>query len=409
VEAKPVGNGGSVLEITFGSDPAKKTVCTYGHLDVAPVEGANWNTDPFELTQLEDKMYGRGTSASKGPAVSWLWVLDAYSKLGREPPVNLKILMDGAKEVGSEGLEALVQEEAQGGGYLADVDYFCVSANSWLGKRTPCVTYGLRGLCHFRAEVVMGAKDLHSGVFGGTVREAMTDVAMLMTSLVGADGKMLIPGIYDAVVPPTPEEQASYDTIDFDLDEYAAELGLLSKDSLSYKTKQETLMARWREPCLSLHGIEGAYSDIGEKTIMPRRAVLKFSIRLVPTMEPKEVAQQVTTYLQSKFGELGSGNALEVVMTQGCKAWLEDFTTDHYEAAKAATKKVHGVDADLTREGDTVPITVTLAEATGKSVCMLPIGASDDMPSSANEKLNQSNYTNGIKTMGMYLEEVAKI
>lgn len=410
VKELTAGDNNVVLEITFGNDPDKKTVCTYGHLDVQPVEGLNWDTEPFEMSEAQGKMFGRGTSASKGPAVSWLWVADAYQKLDRDLPVNLKILLEGMKEVGSDGLEALVLEQAKPGNFLSDVDYFCISANSWLGRRKPCVTYGLRGLCHFRAEVVMGSKDLHSGVFGGTVHEAMTDVAMLMTNLVDANGKMLIPGIYDAtndVV--TAEESEAYAKMDFDLDEYAEELGLLSKESLVYKTKEDTLMHRWKYPCLSLHGIEGVFSDPGVKTVIPHRAVLKFSIRLVPGMEPAQVDQATHAYLHDCFAGLGSGNTLELKMTQGCKAWIEDFNTPHYEAAKNASKKVHGVEADLTREGDTVPITVTLAEATGKSVCMLPIGASDDNAASANEKLNVSNYTNGIKTMGLYLEEVAKI
>jgi len=346
---------------------------------------------------------------SKGPAVSWLWVMDAYKKLDRPLPCNVKILVEGLKETGSKGLYELVTLEAAPGGFLADVDYFCISANSWLGPRKPCVTYGLRGLCSFTAEVSMGSKDLHSGVFGGTVHEAMTDVAMLMGKLVGADGKILVPGIYDAVAPLTPEEKASYDDIDFDLDEYAQELGLLSKKSLSYDTKQDTLMHRWRYPCLSFHGIQGAFSEPGERQIIPKAATLKFSIRLVPGMNPAAVHEQVHAYLTAEFGRLGSGNSLKVVTTQASEAWLEDNGTPHYEAAKAAAKKVHGVEADLTREGATVPIVVTLAEATGKSVCMLPIGASDDNVGCANEKLNTVNYTNGIKTMGTYLEEVAKL
>jgi nonspecific dipeptidase len=369
----------------------------------------NWKSDPFELTEMDEKMFGRGTSASKGPAVSWLWAVDAYQQLGRELPVNLKLLVEGAKEVGSEGLDALVTSAAQPGGFLADVDYFCISANSWLGKRKPCVTYGLRGLCHFTAEVVMGTRDLHSGMFGGTVHEAMTDVAMLMGKLVDPSGKILIPGIYDTVDEPTPDEAATYDKIDFDLDEYADELGLLSKKSLAYDNKQDVLMHRWRYPALSLHGIEGAFSDPGEHSVIPHRALLKFSIWLVPSMDPKQVSDQVNQYLQSTFDDLQSGNALQVEMTHGCKAWLEDYNTPHYEAAKAASQKVHGIEADLTREGSSVPITVTLAEATGKSVCMLPVGASDDGAAAANEKFNISNYMNAIKTMGMYLEEVAKL
>jgi len=361
------------------------------------------------MTVEGEKLYGRGTSAGKGPIVSWLWVIEAYGELGDELPVNVKLLVDGMKEVGSNGIDALVKEEAKDGNFLSNVDYFCISANSWLGRKTPCVTYGLRGLCHFSAEVSMGRKDLHSGHFGGTVHETMTDVAMLMGKLVGPNGKMLIPGIYDSVKAMTAEESSVYDAIDFDMAEYAEDLGIHSPDSLTYPGKKEALSARWREPCLSIHGIEGAFSDPGRKTVIPHAAVLKFSIRIVPGMEPSHVADSVSKYLTTAFCSFKSGNKLDVKMTQGCKAWLEDYNTDNFEAAKAASKLVHGVDADLTREGASVPITVSLAEATSKSICMLPIGACDDNAASADEKLNKSNYLNGIKTMGMYLQEVAKI
>jgi len=403
-------NKPGVLQITFGKDPNKKTVCTYGHLDVQPVERSNWSTDPFDMSEEEGKLFGRGTSASKGPTVSWLWVVEAYQELGKELPVNVKILVDCMKEIGSPGLDNLVKEASAPGGFLGDVDYFCVSANSWLGRRTPCVTYGLRGLCHFACQVSMGSKDLHSGHFGGTVHEPMTDLAMLMGKLLGPDGKMLIPGVYDTVTEWSAEESAAYDAIDFDLKEYVEDLGLTSADSLAHDNKKETLGVRWRTPCLSIHGIEGAFSDLGRKTVIPHRAVLKFSIRLTPGMEPKDVCDKmVGPYLKEAFAGFKSGNQLDVTMTQGCRAWLEDPSTPHFEAAKAACKMVHKVEADLTREGASVPITVTLSEATGKSVCMLPIGASDDNAASANEKLNRSNYTNGIKVMGMYLQEVAKL
>ena len=167
-------------------------------------------------------------------------------------------------------------------------------------------------------------------------------------------------------------------------------------------------MARWRNPCLTLHGIEGPCSGAGLRTIIPCQAKLKFSIRLVPSMDPQKVETLVSQYLEKEFAAIGSGNTISVKMLQGSRAWLEDFNHPNFEAAKRACRTVHGVEPDLTREGASVPITVMLAEATKKNVCMIPLGASDDNASTENEKYNVGSYTNGIKTLGTYLEEVAK-
>jgi nonspecific dipeptidase len=401
-----------VLQVQFGNDASKPTVCTYGYLDVEPVVGTQWNTDPFEMTEAEQgKLFGAGISANKAPVSSWLCVVEAYKSLGRELPVNLKMIVEGMKESGSEGTEQAVVDEAKSGNFFDDVDTVCISANHWLGKHKPCVTYGLRGVCYFTCEVVSGDRDLHSGVFGGTVREAMSDVAILMTKLVDRNNKIMVSGIYNKVDKVNAKEKGAYEGIDFNLQEYGQDIGLFDNGTLVHDNNTDSLMSRWRNPSLSMHGIEGAFSGPGEKSIIPRRACLKFSISLVPGMDYREVKEQVEQYLQKEFDALGSGNALKITMHHGCDAWLEDFNNTNFECAKAACKKVYGVDPDLTREGASVPITLTLAEAcqnTRATVCMIPLGASDDGPSAANEKYNVSNLTNGIKTLGMYLEEVAE-
>lgn len=305
------------------------------------------------------------------------------------------------------GLEKVVQDEAKPGNFLADVDCFCVSDNYYLGRHKPCVTYGLRGLAYFHVTVEMGSKDLHSGVFGGTVHEAMTDVAMLMTKLVDANGKILIPGIYDDVDPVTQEEKDLYGPISFNLDEYAEELGLPSKDPLVYQTNEEALMHRWRFPSLSMHGIEHCFSGPGERTVIPHKATLKFSIRLVPSQTLDKVAALVEKFLKDEFAALSSGNHLTVEMVHGARPWLGDYKHPNYNAAISASRKVHGIEPDLTREGASIPVVLTLEEATGKSVCLLPVGASDDGAHSSDEKFNVTNYMNGIKTLGMYLEFTA--
>lgn len=157
-----------VLFGTLGTDPSKKTVIVYGHLDVQPaLKDDGWNTEPFVLTERDGKLYGRGSSDDKGPVICWLHAIEAYQTLGIDIPVNVKFIFEGMEESGSVGLDDLLFSQKDK--FLANADYVCISDNYWLGKDKPCITYGLRGVCYFYIEVKCATKDLHSGVFGGTV------------------------------------------------------------------------------------------------------------------------------------------------------------------------------------------------------------------------------------------------
>nr|XP_014340893.1 PREDICTED: cytosolic non-specific dipeptidase isoform X2 [Latimeria chalumnae] len=318
----------------LGSDPGKKTVCIYGHLDVQPASMEDgWDTEPFTLVEKDGKLYGRGSTDDKGPVLAWLNCIEAYQKIGQELPVNLKFCFEGMEESGSEGLEELVF--AQKDTFFKDVDYVCISDNYWLGKKKPCITYGLRGVCYFYVEVECSDKDLHSGVFGGSVHEAMTDLIALMGSLVDKKGKILVPDIYKSVAQLTDEELGLYKEIDFDMEEFSKDVGACK---LLHQTKEEILMHRWRYPSLSLHGIEGAFSSFGAKTVIPKKVIGKFSIRLVPDMCPQAVEKQVIDHLTKKFAELESPNRLKAYMGHGAKAWVSDFNHPHYMAGRKAMK-----------------------------------------------------------------------
>ncbi|RXM96052.1 Cytosolic non-specific dipeptidase, partial [Acipenser ruthenus] len=269
----------------LGSDPKKKTVCIYGHLDVQPADiDDGWDTEPFTLVEKDGKLFGRGSTDDKGPVLAWLNCIEAYQKTQQELPINIKFCFEGMEESGSEGLDDLIF--ARKDSFFKGVDYVCISDNYWLGKNKPCITYGLRGICYFFLEVECSDKDLHSGVFGGSMHEAMTDLIALMDSLVDKKGKILIPGIYEAVAPLTDEEKNLYEKIDFDMKEYCRDVGACK---LLHDTKEQILMHRWRYPSLSLHGIEGAFSASGAKTVIPRKVIGKFSLRLVPDMDPNVV------------------------------------------------------------------------------------------------------------------------
>ncbi|XP_020293550.1 cytosolic non-specific dipeptidase isoform X2 [Pseudomyrmex gracilis] len=395
-----------VLLGILGSDPKKKTVLVYGHLDVQPaLKEDGWDTDPFILTEKDGKLYGRGSTDDKGPVLCWLHTLQAYKALEIDIPVNIKFVFEGMEESGSEGLDELLWKRKDS--FLKDVDYVCISDNYWLGTKTPCITYGLRGICYFTIEVTCAAKDLHSGVFGGCVYEAMPDLIYLMNSLVDVNGRILIDGIYDRVAKITEAELATYKDIDFDVDEFRKTVG--TKKLAHKEDKIQLLMYRWRHPVLSLHGIEGAFSEPGAKTVIPRKVIGKFSIRLVPDMTPDETAEKVIAYVNKKWQERGSSNIMNVSMFHGGKPWSENPDHPHYMAGRKATQHVYKVEPDLCREGGSIPVTLTFQEITGKNVLLLPVGQGDDGAHSQNEKLNVHNYIEGTKLLGAYLYEVGQL
>jgi len=397
-----------VLMGELGRDPAKKTLLVYGHLDVQPAAKEDgWDTEPFVLTEKNGKLYGRGSTDDKGPVLGWIHSLQAYQECGIDLPVNFKFCFEGMEESGSEGLDAMLFAR-QNTKFMKEVDFCCISDNYWLGKNKPCLTYGLRGVCYFFIEIECAGMDLHSGVFGGTVNEGMTDLVWMMNQLVDEKGNILVEGLMDSVAPVTKEEEAKYVDIDFDPEDFRKDIGTPGK-LMTGNDKTKTLMARWRYPSLSLHGIQGAFADAGAKTVIPKKVVGKFSVRIVPNQTPEIVEKVVVDYCNKIWAKRDSPNKMTASMFHGGRCWLSDPDHPNYVAGSKATKMVYGVEPDLTREGGSIPVTLTLQEATGKNVILLPMGASDDGAHSQNEKIDIRNYIEGTKLLGAYAYELSQL
>ena len=395
----------------------KKTVLIYGHFDVQPaLKSDGWKTEPFELTTDSDgRMYGRGSTDDKGPLLGWLAGLQAFQKAGVEFPVHLKIISEGMEETGSEGLDEVVLDLAHGkrkgvGGqkrWLEDVDAICISDSYWLSQRKPCLTYGLRGVSYYDVCVSGPAADLHSGVFGGAVHEPMTDLFKIFAGLVEPNGHINIKGVYDDVAPLDDSEARLYEPIDFDLKkDFDAATGA---DISIHSSKERTLQARWRYPSLSIHGIQGAFSEPGAKTVIPACVHGKFSIRTVNDMNnPEKLNQLVNDHIVAAHKALGTKTKIKVEALHAGKPWMTDPSHWNYQAAKRATEKVYGVTPDFTREGGSIPLTLVLDEALKKNVLLLPMGRSDDGAHSVNEKLDVTNFVQGSKQLATYLWEVGQ-
>ncbi|OTF75109.1 cytosolic non-specific dipeptidase-like protein [Euroglyphus maynei] len=383
----------------IGNDINKKTLCVYGHLDVQPaLLQDGWNTEPFKLVERDGKLYGRGASDDKGPVLAWINMIDAFRTCSIPLPINLKFIFEAMEESGSIGLHQLIYSLNET--FLKDVDYFCISDNYWLGQSRPCLSYGLRGNAYFYLQIECAKKDLHSGVYGGVVHEAMTDLIHLMSKLTDERGNILIPGIFENVKPFTTDERIALQSIDFDEAAYRDEIGT---SRLRFNDKVNILAHRWRFPCLSIHGIEGAFADPGSKTVIPHKVIGKFSIRLVPNQDPDDITVKVTEYLNEEFRKLNSPNKISVHRQKSSRPWIADTNSNNFIAGKLAIKNVYGIQPDMTREGGSIPVTLTLEEVTNKSVILLPIGSGDDGAHSQNEKINRKNYINGSKVFAAYI------
>ncbi|QPG74085.1 hypothetical protein FOA43_001406 [Brettanomyces nanus] len=389
-----------VVVSRFGRDPTKKTVLVYGHYDVQPAfKEDGWNTEPFEMVEKDGKLLGRGSTDDKGPVIGWLNVLEAHRAAGIELPINLITCFEGMEESGSIGLDQLIHDEADK--FFKGVDVVCICDNYWLGTKKPVLTYGLRGVNYYQMTVEGPAADLHSGIFGGIVYEPMTDLIKVMSQLVDEKGNILIPGINDMVAPLTSKEEDLYKDIDYDVEELGKATG--AEDISVYQNKKDILMHRWRYPSLSLHGIEGAFSGAGAKTVIPAKVSGKFSIRTVPDMESEKLTKLVYNYSEKVFAELHSPNKFSIVLVHDGDYWLSNPFNEAFTAAKNATKLVWGVEPDFIREGGSIPITLTFENELKTSAVLLPMGKGDDGAHSINEKLDIKNYIEGIKTMSAYL------
>jgi len=393
----------------LGNDPNKKTVLVYGHFDVQPAAKSDgWTTeDPFILDiQSDGKLVGRGATDDKGPVLGWLNVLQWHHENKKELPVNLRCCFEGMEESASEGLDALIEREAKPGKWFHGVDYVCISDNYWLNTTTPILTYGLRGIACFALHVSGPAKDLHSGMFGRTVYEPMTDLIKVLGTLVDVNGKILIPGIEAMVEAAGEKERKLYESFRYTIGDFDASTG--AHIGLSDQ-KADILMGRMRMPSLSLHGIEGAYSGTGIKTVIPAKVSGKFSIRLVPPQTPENIWPLVDAHVNSEFAKLGTRSTPHLECLDGGKPWITSYEDPNFQAAIKATHAVYGIYPDLTREGGSIPITLTLENALGAKVLLLPMGRGDDGAHSTNEKLDRRNFIEGTKLLGTYLYEIGDI
>lgn len=400
VENEVKGNNPLILA-KIGDDEKKKTILFYSHYDVQPASlDDGWKTEPFEMKEKDDGyLYGRGTNDDKGPITATYFAVKELLTMG-ELPVNLRWLYEGEEESGSGGFEETVLKHKE---YLGDVNGLLILDTSWFGDKTPSMDYGFRGIVYMGISITGPRADQHSGLVGGTIREPMHDLSILLTKLVDLDGRILIDGFYDSVLPLTQEEKQLYENIEFNLEDYKNYLGV---DRVISEDANTVLMNQWRNPSISIHGIQGAFHGPGAKTVVPGTVIGKVSARIVPNQKPDEIEELFKLYITKEFEKLNSPNKLDLYSIGNGDWWYGDVNNFLFKAGEKAIKEYWGMDPSFTRSGGSIPIIPFMEKIFSAPAIGLGIGQSTDGAHSQNERIRVKNLIGGKEVIKLLLQKL---
>jgi acetylornithine deacetylase/succinyl-diaminopimelate desuccinylase-like protein len=378
--------------------PGAPVALVYGHYDVQPPDPLDeWQTPPFEPTVRDGKVYARGATDDKGQVLTHVKSVESWLAAAGKPPLQVKLLIEGEEEVGSEHLESFLKANAK---RLA-CDCVVISDTSQFAPGVPAITYGLRGIAYFELKLTGPKQDLHSGVFGGAVANPANALTKMLGALVDADGRVTIAGFYDDVQPLTDREQQEFASLPFDEATFKQQLGV---ETLAGEAAFSTLERRWARPTLDINGLTSGYQGAGAKTVLPAKASAKLSCRLVPNQDPKKVA----VALRQRLTELlPPGIRMELVDHHGAPGVVMPLDSPYLQAAAAAIETGFERRPVFIREGGSIPIVNTFASVLNAEVLLLGWGQNDDNPHSPNEKFSLSDYHRGIRASAALWQELA--
>jgi acetylornithine deacetylase/succinyl-diaminopimelate desuccinylase-like protein len=382
--------------------PGKPTVLFYGHYDVQPADPIElWRHPPFEPTEEGDLLVARGATDDKGQSFAHVKAVAAMLAERGSLPVNVKFLIEGEEESGGQAIEEYVRQD---GGKRLACDCVMISDSSLFAPGQPSMVYGLKGLCYLEMKVTGPNRDLHSGTYGGAVRNPLNALADIVSKLRDPEtGEILIPGFYDDVRPVEDWERKEFASLPFDEAAYREDLGV---DALygeeGYTTRERTSV----RPTCDVNGIFGGYMGKGAKTVLPSWGGAKVSMRLVPDQEPKKIARLFEDYVKSIAP---SGVTVEVSYLHGADPVVIEVQGPLVEAAMEAMKEIWGARPVRIREGGSIPIVSTFSQVLGVPALLLGFGLNDDNLHSPNEKFNISHYYNGIRSVARMLDLLGEV
>ena len=358
----------------------------YGHYDVQPPEPFElWKSPPFEPRREGASLYARGACDNKGQNLAHLKAVEAYLKTGTELPCDITFVLEGEEEVGSKSLAGFLKENRS---ELA-CDAIVISDTGIPSRKHPALTYGLRGIAAFEVIVRGPSRDLHSGIFGGTVDNPAMALAQILAQLRDKNGRVAIPGFYDDVQPLSAYERKQFKRLPFNAEAYRKLLGVPKLFGERGYTPEEQRSAR---PTLEINGLTSGYQGEGSKTIVPAWASAKLTMRLVPRQNPARIVKLVRQHLKKLCPP---SVRLEVISGHGAAPYLVTPTSSRAQAALRALRAGFGFEPVLIREGGSIPIVNEFKALLHADALLLGLALPDDNAHSPNEKFDLDCFAKG--------------
>jgi len=390
-------DGNPLVHGKFTAGRNLPTLTIYNHMDVQPAsrETEPWNTDPFVFTKKGDRYYGRGTTDDKGPALSALWGIKAAREA--DIPLNVNVLYELEEEIGSPSFEAAIKKNVK---ELA-TDHILVSDTIWVSRERPACPAGLRGLQGFTLSLQTGTTDQHSGVTGGAARNPIAELMSLVAEMLdGKTGRVKLKGFYDDVVPPSKEEIADFKNSGFSIRGF-------KKDHLfkSIRTENpvEVMKRIWAMPTMEIHGLVGGYTGPGIKTVIPPRAEVKVSCRLVPNQDPRKILKLVREFVKKRNPDV----KIEVEGSM----WPYSAPTSGplADAVKDAMAFAFGREPVFVREGGSIGAVISMERVLESPVMFLGLSLPEHGYHAPNENYDWQQASGGMVAFVKYFENLAKM
>jgi acetylornithine deacetylase/succinyl-diaminopimelate desuccinylase-like protein len=394
------GEGNPLVYAEWTGAAGKPTLLLYGHYDVQPPDPLDeWKSPPFEPSVRGDDIFARGSSDDKGQTYILMKAVEGLLKTKGRLPVNVKFLIEGEEETGGEHIEAYVSSKPA----RLKSDAAVICDTEMFAPELPTICVGLRGIVYAELHVEGANHDLHSGIYGGAAPNPMQAVAEILTALKDRNGHILIPGFYDRVVPPSAKEREAWARLPFDEAEYTQkEMGARE---LVGEPEIPLFERLWARPTLEVHGIRGGFTGEGAKTVIPARAVVKISARLVADQRPDEATAQLKEAIRRATPK---GVTAELKPIHSAAPSLVNPDNPFVRAAADAMGEVFKKQTVYIRSGGSIPIVGLFDQCLGIPSVMLGFGLPDDNLHAPNEKLHLPNFYRGIEAVAHYLEMLGR-
>lgn len=379
-----------------GSDAP--TVLFYGHYDVQPVDPIDeWESEPFQPEVRNGRLFARGSSDDKGQVFMHLAVFEAFMKTDGKLPMNVKVCIEGEEEVGSENLYQVLHDKKE----QFQADFAVISDSGMVADNQPTILYGLKGFTGVEVTVNGPDHDLHSGMYGGAVKNPAMALTQLLASMKNETEVVTVDGFYDDVEPLTDNERELIKQVEGE--DYNASTGSPKTVSEEGYTAKEHTMGR---PTFEINGIYGGYQGEGTKTIIPASATAKITCRLVPGQDPEHIQQLLTDHIHQNAPD---GVTVDVKKEKlSAKAYKVEPNHPLIQKAADSYTKAFGKETVFVRMGGSIPVVEWIEDIYGIPIVLLGFGTPDDRLHSPNESFPLNSFDKGMQTLAYYWQNITE-